>query len=81
MRKIFEKGLIKLVWIDKDINKIHSKRFDKVEGAEKFGKDKKHYIIFKLLHQKDLKEFGWEILPYGENKVYKTFLKMYKAVF
>ena len=34
--------------------------------------------IFKLLKQKDLKEFSWEILPYGQHKLYSLLINNYQ---
>lgn len=78
MKKVFEKGTIKIVWIDKNIKQIHSKMFDKLDEAIKFSKDKKDFLIFKLLKQQNLEDFSWEILPYGQYKLYEMLMKNYK---
>jgi hypothetical protein len=75
---IFEKGLIKVVWIENDPKRIYSKMFDTVKEAEGFAKEKKDYIIFRLLKQKDLKEFSWEILAYGQHKLYNLLVSNYQ---
>jgi hypothetical protein len=74
------KGLIKVVWIEKDLDEIYSRMFDDEKAAERFGRTKKDFVVFRLLWQRNLKEFGWVILPYGKQRLYKTFLKIYKAV-
>ncbi len=75
--KIFEKGTIKVVWIEKDPKRIYSKMFESVKDAEKFAKEKQDYIVFKLIRQKNLEEFEWEIMPLGKYKLYETLLKNY----
>ncbi len=78
MKKVFEKGTIKVVWVNKNIQQIHSKMFDVLEDAINFSKGKKDFLIFKLLRQKNLEDFSWEILPYGQHKLYKMLMKNYK---
>lgn len=74
---VVEKGTIKVVWITKDAKKIYSKMFDSINEAEKFGRKKKDYIISRLLWQKRYKIYAWEILPYGNYKLYQAALKFY----
>ncbi len=76
--QVFEKGTIKVVWIGKNIKQIHSKMFDDLEDSIKFSEDKKDFLIFKLLKQKNLEDFSWEILPYGQYKLYDMLMKNYK---
>ena len=51
----YEKGTIKVVWLDENINKIHSKMFESEAEAENYAQPKKDYLIFKLIKQKDIK--------------------------
>lgn len=80
-KKIFEKGLIKVVWLERDLDKIYSQMFENESSAVKFARPKKNFVIYKLLWQKNLNEFAWEILPYGNHKLYKIFLRLYKLFF
>jgi len=72
---VIEKGTIKVVWLSKNRKKIFSKMFESEDEAEKFGKKKRKYLIFKLIKQKRMKEFEWEILHYGMADIYLMFLK------
>ena len=72
-----ERGTIKVVWITKDSRKLYSRMFDSAKDAEKFGRMKKDYIISKLLWHKGFKTFAWEILPYGNYKLYHMALRFY----
>lgn len=78
MKKVFGKGTIKVVWIDKNVKQIYSKMFEGLDEAIKFSKDKKDFLVFKLLKQKNLEDFSWEILPYGQYKLYDMLMKNYK---
>ena len=51
--------------------------FENIKRADKFGKTKGDYIIFKLIKEKDMNEFEWEILPYGKYKTYNLILNLY----
>lgn len=73
-----EKGTIKVVWITKSTKRIYSKMFDDVKSAEKFGKSKGDYLIFKLLWNRNYKTFGWTLLPYGNYKLYQGALRFYQ---
>ncbi len=75
--KIYEKGTIKVVWIDKNPAKIYSKMFYNEQAAKDFAKKKKNYLILALISQVNMEKFSWEILPYGRYKVYKTFINRY----
>jgi len=75
--KIFEKGTIKVVWVEDDPKLIYSKMFESVKDVEKFAKGKLDYIVFKLIRQKNLEEFEWEIIPLGRYQLYETLLKNY----
>ena len=75
---VIEKGTIKAVWIAKSTKRIYSKMFDNIKTAEKFGKTKKDYLIFRLLWHKKYKEYCWEVLPYGDYKIYQAGLKFYQ---
>ncbi|MEK6760484.1 MAG: hypothetical protein AABX93_01020 [Nanoarchaeota archaeon] len=72
-----EKGTIKVVWIAKNRKRIHSKMFENIKLADKFGKTKGDCIIFKLIKEKNMNEFEWEILPYGKYKTYDLILNLY----
>lgn len=73
-----EKGTIKVVWVTKNTRRIHSRMFDDIAAAERFGKIKKNYLIFRLLKHKNFREFSWELLPYGEYKLYERGLGFYQ---
>ena len=77
---IYEKGTIKVVWLEKDLLKIYSRMFEDEKEAEKFGKAKKDYVIYRLLIQKNMKDFSWELLPYGKYKLYKLLFSLYRLV-
>ena len=66
----YESGTIKVVWLEKDADKIYSKMFDTPAEAEKFGKTKKNYVIFSLIDQQNMEEFSWKLLPYGNHQLY-----------
>ncbi|MBI2579093.1 MAG: hypothetical protein HYW26_05255 [Candidatus Aenigmarchaeota archaeon] len=72
-----EKGTIKVVWVTRNTRRIHSRMFEKVEEAEKFGKSKKDYLIFRLLWHKKFQTFSWEIMPYGNYRLYRAALGFY----
>ena len=73
-----EKGVIKVVWIKRDIKNIYSKMFDSIEPAQRFGESKKDYLVFKLLWHRKFKTYSWELLPYGGYKLYQSALKLYR---
>ena len=73
-----EKGTIKVVWITRSTRRIYSRMFDKIEPAKRFGESKKNYIIFRLLWHKKFRDFAWELLPYGNYKLYERALKFYQ---
>lgn len=72
----YERGKIKVVWVEQDPQKIYSKMFDTEKAAERFVKGKKEdYIIFALETQSNMEEFSWRILPYGKYKLYSLLVK------
>jgi hypothetical protein len=75
---VYSEGTIKVVWINEG-EKIYSKMFKDIESAEEFSRNKKDYLVFKLLEQEDMEEFVWEVLPYGRHDLYKTLLNQYKS--
>lgn len=79
MEKIpLEKGTVKVVWLSNQVNKVHSKMFDDLKSAREFAKTIEDFLMFKLLTQKDYKDYSWEILPYGNYNLYKTLIEFYK---
>jgi phage major head subunit gpT-like protein len=80
MANVFEKGKIKVVWIEKDANKIYSKMFNELDKALKFTENKDDFLVFSLLKQKNLEDFSWKLLPYGKHKIYKFLFKSYKQI-
>lgn len=72
-----EKGTIKVVWVAKNKKRIHSKMFESIKQADKFGGTKDDYIIFRLVKRRGMDEFEWEILPYGKHKIYNLILNLY----
>ncbi len=76
--KILKKGIIKIVWIGRDLSKTYSKMFANIENAKKFARGKEDYLIFKLLKKRAEREFIWEVLPYGRYKIYQRAINLYK---
>ena len=74
---IIERGTIKVVWIGKNSKRIYSMMFDEIKSAEKWGKSKKDYLIFKLIKHNKMRSFEWEILPYGNYRQYLSLVKNY----
>lgn len=74
---VYERGIIKVVWAEDSPEEIHSQMFDTEEEAKEFAQTKKDYLIFALLHQKNMREFSWKVLPYGRQKFYVNFLRSY----
>lgn len=72
-----EKGTVKVVWVTKNAKNIYSMMFDDTKEAEKFGRTKKDYLIFRLLWRRKFKSFAWALLPYGNYKLYEAALKLY----
>lgn len=73
-----EKGTIKVVWITADTKKIYSRMFESAEAADKFGKTKKDYVIFRLVWHKNHKDYCWTIMPYGKYRLYQKGINFYK---
>lgn len=78
MKPIYEKGTIKVVWMEDDINRIYSKMFDDVKEAKRFAQDKNDYLIFALIKQENMEEFEWELVPVGRYGLYSKLLTYYK---
>lgn len=75
----YEQGKIKVVWIERDPEKIYSKMFNLEEEAEQFGETKEDYVIFALEKQKNMEEFSWKLLPYGRYLLYSRLVKMLRV--
>ena len=75
---VLEKGTYKVVWITKNTKRIYSKMFEDLDQAKKFGEKKKDFLMFRLLKNKNFKEYSWNLLPYGNYKLYETALKLYQ---
>ena len=73
-----EKGTIKVVWVTKNVKQIHSRMFESIPEADKFGRTKKDYIMFKLIKHSGMKTFSWTLLPYGKHRLYTSALKLYR---
>lgn len=73
----YEKGTIKVVWVENNIHEIHSKMFEDEKEAADFAKNKNEYIIFSLIKQNNMETFSWKILPYGNFKVYIMLMRLY----
>ena len=76
--QIYEKGTIKIVWIEKDPGKIYSKMFNSIPEALIYSKKLEDYLIFKLISHKEMRDFSWEILPYGNSKLYGSLMRFYQ---
>ena len=74
----YEKGTIKVVWVEDNIHQIHSKMFENELKAVEFAKSKKDYIIFSLLKQSNMEVFSWKILPRGNYRIYILLIKLYQ---
>lgn len=74
----YEKGIVKVVWVGQALTKINSKMFDTVDDARRFAKKKHDYLIFHLISQKNMKDFSWELLPFGSYRFYLNILKNYQ---
>lgn len=77
--RVYEKGTIKVVWTESDPLRIFSKMFDGERAAQAFAEDKRDYVIFLLLQQKDMEEFSWKLLPYGKYKLYTILFRLYRG--
>ena len=77
MKDMYEKGTVKVVWIDGG-EKIYSKMLDDEEKACSFSQNKKDFLIFKLLSECNMEEFTWKLLPHGRFDLYSKLLKIYK---
>lgn len=75
---LYEKGVIKVVWIEDNPDRIYSKMFIDVEKAKHFSRSKKDYIIFALVKQKNMQDFEWKILPYGKHRLYQLAIRLYR---
>lgn len=75
----YEKGKVKVVWVEDNPDKIYSKMFDNEEEADKFGSGKNDYVIFSLEKQSHMEEFEWKILPYGRYKLYQRLIKTLRS--
>jgi len=75
---VIEKGTIKVVWITKNARRIYSRMFEGINEAKDFGESKNNYLIFRLLWHKKFQQFAWELLPYGNHKLYESALKLYQ---
>lgn len=80
MSRDIEQGTIKIAWLEDNPEHMGSKMFDSVEDAEAFviQTNKKDYLIFQLIEQKDMEEFSWELLPYGRFSLFKKLFGIYK---
>lgn len=71
---IYEKGTIKVVWIT-DGKLIFAHMFEEEAEAVKFAEGKEDYLIFRLVKEEQMREFTWELLPYGRYHLYQELLK------
>lgn len=80
MSRDIEQGTIKIAWLEDNPQHMGSKVFDSVEDAEAFAieTNKKDYLIFKLIAQKDMGAFPWGLLPYGRLGLSKRLFGIYK---
>lgn len=76
--KPYERGTIKVVWLDKDPERIYSKMFDSVEEATVFTKDLKDFIVFSLVSQEGMETFEWKLLPFGQHSLYIKAVRIYQ---
>ena len=75
---IIERGTIKVVWLAKNSKRIRSMMFEDLKEADKFGKTKRDYLIFKLIKHNKMRSFEWEVLPYGNYKQYLSLVRNYQ---
>ncbi len=74
----YEKGTIKVVWIEDKPEEIYSRMFEDEAEAAEFAKGKKDSLIFALITQKDMTDFSWRILPYAKHDIYMKLFRSYK---
>lgn len=75
----YEKGKIKVVWIEDNPEKIYSKMFNSEAEAKKFSAEKKDFVVFALEKQTNMEEFSWKLLPYGRYKLYLRLIKTLRS--
>jgi hypothetical protein len=75
MSNQYEKGKVKVVWIEDDPEKIYSRMFDEKKEALKFTQNIEHFIMFSLETQENMEEFEWKLLPYGHYRMYLSLVK------
>ena len=78
--KPYEKGIVKVVWIemDKGPDEIYSKMFNSLTEGIEFAKDKENFLVFGLVSQKNMEEFSWQLLPFGKYKLYHIIIKAFQ---
>jgi hypothetical protein len=76
--KNYEEGKLKVVWIESNPEEIYSKMFEGKKAALAFAKGKDDFLLFRLIAQKKMEKFSWELLPYGRYKYYLAALEMYR---
>ena len=74
--KNYERGKMKVVWIEDDPRTIYSRMFESKKDALVFAKDKEDFLLFELFQQDNMEEFCWKLLPYGRHKVYTGILNV-----
>ena len=79
-RQMIEKETIKVAWDGRSSKILYSKMFNSLDEAVKFSKNKKYFLIFKLIMHKRMKEFEWEILNYGKAKEFTKFFDYYRKI-
>lgn len=73
-------GTIKVVWANREADRIYSRMFASLGPARDFGESKRRYLIFRLLWQRNLNTFAWELLPYGNYATYQKAVRIYSRL-
>jgi hypothetical protein len=76
--EVYEPGKVKVVWIGDRSDTIKSRMFETEEEADRFGQEKGDFIVFRLVQQEEMKTFTWEVLPYGQHRLYQKIVDFYK---
>lgn len=74
---VYEKGKVKIVWIEDDVLRIYSHMFDDLNRARAFAAQKHTYVIFELIRQHEMRDFAWKLLPYGKFRLYTWLFRVY----
>lgn len=74
---MYNRGTIKIAWIDDDYTIMKSKMFNSVKKAEAFADkhDIDDYMIMELVKRSG-HHYQWKVLPYGNWPKYNRYMKL-----